>query len=174
MAQDSRRVVIIGGGHNGLVTAFYLAQAGFAPVVLEAREVLGGVAATEEIHPGFRCPTVMHAVDPVLQEIAKDLQLEKHGLQSVSADPRIIALHPDGRVLRIHTDPDRTAAGLKAFSERDAAKYLEFHSCLARLGAALQPMLSTPPPDMDHLKLSDYANLAGFGLKFRNLARKDA
>jgi phytoene dehydrogenase-like protein len=174
MAHDSRSVVIIGGGHNGLVTAFYLAQAGFSPVVLEAREVLGGVAATEEIHPGFRCPTVMHAVDPVLPEIAKDLQLEKHGLQSVSSDPRILALHPDGRALHIHADPDRTAAGLESFSERDAAKYLEFHSCFARLGAALQPMLSTAPPDMDHLKLSDYANLAGFGLKFRNLARKDA
>src|SRR6185369_14118514 len=174
MAQDSRRVVIIGAGHNGLVTAFYLAKAGFAPVILEAREIVGGVAATEEIHPGFRCPTVLHSVNPVLPQIAKDLQLEKHGVKTFNDDPRVIALHPDGRALRLHAGADRTAAGLKSFSERDAAKYVDFHSCIARLGAVLQPMLSTIPPGVDHLKLGDYANLAGFGLKFRGLDRKDA
>jgi len=174
MAQDSRRVVIIGGGHNGLVAAFYLAKAGFAPIVLEAREIVGGVAATEEIHPGFRCPTVLHSLIPVLPQIGKDLQLSNH-LPKIPIDgPEVTALHPDGRALRLDLQAERTAHFLRSFSERDAAKYLEFHSCFARLGAALQPMLSTIPPDIDHLKLSDYANLAGFGLKFRGLDRKDA
>src|SRR6185369_994855 len=174
MTQDSRRVVIIGAGHNGLVTAFYLAKAGFAPVILEARDIAGGVAATEEIHPGFRCPTVLHSLVAVLPQIAKDLQLLKNGPKTPIDGPEVIALHPDGRALRLDILAERTAHFLRSFSERDATKYLEFHSCFARLGAALQPMLSTIPPDIDHLKLGDYANLAGFGLKFRGLDRKDA
>src|SRR5882724_248686 len=73
------RVVIIGAGHNGLVAACYLAKAGLAPLVLERREVVGGVAVTEEFHRGFLCPAVLHGAGPLLPKIAAELQLEKHG-----------------------------------------------------------------------------------------------
>ena len=71
------RVVIIGGGHNGLVAAFYLAKAGFAPLVLERREIVGGSAVTEEIHAGFRCPALLHAAGPLLPQVVQD-RSEEH------------------------------------------------------------------------------------------------
>ena len=89
MANEAGRVVIIGGGHNGLVAAFYLAKAGFAPLVLERREIVGGVAVTEEIHPGFRCPTVVHMAGPLLPQVMKDLQLEKHGLNTIGGKTQL-------------------------------------------------------------------------------------
>jgi phytoene dehydrogenase-like protein len=166
--------VIIGCGHNGLVTAFYLAKAGFAPLVLERRQIAGGTAVTEEIHPGFRCSTVAHVAGPLLPQVVKDLQLEQHGLQTINTDVRTITLHPDGRSLRIYDDPQRTANELAAFSPRDALNYPEFRSCLGRLGAAIRPLISITPPDIDHLKIGDYLSAGSFGLKFRELEKKDA
>ena len=131
MAAERGRVVIIGAGHNGLVAAFYLAKAGFAPLVLERRRIAGGIAVTEEIHPGFRCPAVLHTAGPLLPQIARDLQLEKHGLRTVMPEVLIKALHPDGRPLNIYADAERTAKELAAFSSRDAGKYLEFQKTFA-------------------------------------------
>jgi phytoene dehydrogenase-like protein len=174
MPNPTVRVVIIGGGHNGLVAAIYLAKAGFVPVVLERRGVLGGVAATEEIHPGFRCPAIAHAAGPLLGQLSQDLELERHGLQIAKQDLHTVALHPDGRALRIYDDPQRTAKEIAPFSEKDARQYPQFHASLNRLGAALRPLLSATPPDIDHLKLGDYLNLGKFGLNFRSLSREDA
>jgi phytoene dehydrogenase-like protein len=174
MANKARRVVIIGGGHNGLVAAVYLAQAGFAPLVLERRHLVGGIAATEEFHPGFRCPAIAHMAGPLLPQVMKDLQLEKHGLQTINTDTRLVALDPEGRALRIYDDPQRTANELSAFSKHDAGNYSQFHSCFSRLGAVLRPLVSIAPPEIDHLQIGDYLNLGRFGLKFRRLERKDA
>src|SRR5713101_7156047 len=107
MANMRKRVVIVGAGHNGLVAAFYLAKAGLAPLVLERREIVGGSAVTEEIHPGFRCPTVMHTAGPLLPQVLSDLQLAKQGLQMITPDVHIAALHPDGHALRVYEDPQR-------------------------------------------------------------------
>ena len=76
---SQRDVVIIGGGHNGLVTAYYLAKAGMKPLVLERRPQAGGAAVTEEFHPGFRCSTLSHAAGPLRPEVAADMQLARHG-----------------------------------------------------------------------------------------------
>ena len=104
-------VIVIGAGHNGLVTAFYLAKAGFSTLVLERRQIIGGTAVTEEIHPGFRCPAVFHSAGPLLPKIAHDMQLEKNGLQMIRPDVRVLALAPGGSsALRIYDDPQRTAA----------------------------------------------------------------
>jgi phytoene dehydrogenase-like protein len=166
MATETRRVVIIGGGHNGLVAAFHLAKAGFAPLLLEKRGVVGGVAVVEEIHPGFRCPTLLHSAGPLLGLPAV--------MRHLASPSHSIALHPEGRALRIYEDPQRTAAELTAFSAHDAKGYPEFHSCLIRLGAALRPIISITPPNTDSLMFGDYLNLGRFGLKFRGLDRKDA
>ena len=80
----NRDVVIIGGGHNGLVTAFYLAKAGYKPLVLERRVQPGGAAITEEFHPGFRCSTLAHSAGPLRPDIVRDMQLEKHGLNMIA------------------------------------------------------------------------------------------
>src|SRR5277367_445716 len=78
---DTRDVIIVGGGHNGLVAAFYLAKAGFKPLVLERRAQVGGAAITEEFHPGFRCSTLAHNTGPLRADIVRDMQLERHGLK---------------------------------------------------------------------------------------------
>src|SRR6266487_871795 len=81
---ETRDVVIIGGGHNGLVTAFYLAKAGYKPLVFERRAQPGGAAITEEFHPGFRCSTLTHSAGPLRPDVVRDMQLEKHGLKMIA------------------------------------------------------------------------------------------
>src|SRR5690349_4697022 len=115
--------LIIGGGHNGLVTAFYLAKAGRKPLVLERRPVVGGCAISEEFAPGFKSATLAHALGPLRPSIARDMHLERRGVQFVHPDPRLIALTQDGRALSFSTDPQRTADAIKPFSERDASRY---------------------------------------------------
>src|SRR5581483_3246391 len=92
MPNASDRIIVIGGGANGLVAAFYLAKAGHPTLVLERRAVTGGSLVTEEIHPGFRCPTVLHSTAPIRPGIVRDMQLEKHGLKSMTVDTRVLAL----------------------------------------------------------------------------------
>ena len=82
-----QRVVLIGGGHNALITAFYLAKGGFKPLVLERREMVGGGAITEEFHPGFHASTLAHTLGPLRADIAKDLQLEKFDCEILRPDP---------------------------------------------------------------------------------------
>src|SRR5512138_1667549 len=115
MTNEARRVVIIGGGHNGLVAAFYLAKAGLAPLVLERRNVVGGVASLEEIHPGFRCPVIAHVTGPLLPEVAVRVRAV-YDRARAGIGRGIVALHPDGRALRIHENPQRTVAELEIFS----------------------------------------------------------
>src|SRR6267143_5285716 len=134
MAGRRQRVVIIGAGHNGLVAAFYLAKAGLPALLLEGRQVIGGTAATEEIHPGFRCPTVLHSTGSLLPQIVRDMQLDKQGLVTRRPDLRVLALDPKGQSVRIYEDPQQTAAGLTSLSSSDAKKYLEFHASFEHLG----------------------------------------
>src|SRR5579872_5904320 len=101
-------VVIIGGGHNGLVTAFYLAKAGLKPLVLERRAQPGGAATTEEIAPGFRCPTLAHSAGPLCPDVVRDMGLAQQGLRVLNPDVAVVALSPDGRSLTLHTDLQRS------------------------------------------------------------------
>src|SRR5262245_44251600 len=174
MAHETGRIVVVGGGHNSLVTAFYIAKAGYQPLVLERREITGGVAVTEEIYPGFRCPALVHMAGPLSPQVMRDMQLESGGLQLIKPDLTTLALDPDERSLHIYADPQRTASALAAVSPRDAAKYLEFYAVFQRIGHALAPLLSMTPPDVDNLKMDDYFNLGKAGLKFRRLDKKDA
>ena len=101
----AREIVIIGAGHNALVAAFYLAQKGLKPLVLERRAIVGGASVTEEFHPGFRCSTVAHAGGPPLASIVRDMQLAKHGLERLESPVRLFAPSLDGRALVLTTDP---------------------------------------------------------------------
>src|SRR6202011_1438555 len=117
-----QRVVLIGGGHNALVTAFYLAKGGFKPLILERREFVGGAAITEEFHPGFRASTLAHTVGPLRSDIAADMQLERYECQMVHPNPRLFAPTPDGKALLFYNDHARTAGGIARFSPKDAAE----------------------------------------------------
>src|ERR1700740_2832918 len=106
-----RDIVIIGGGHNGLIAAFYLAKAGFKPLVLERSAQGGGAAVTDELHPGFRCSTLAHNAGPIRPEIVRDMQLERHGLRLITPEVCVTALSPDGRALTLYQDAGKSGQG---------------------------------------------------------------
>jgi len=166
-------VVVIGGGPNGLAAAALLAKGGRKAIVLEAREVVGGAAVTEEFHPGFRASTVAHTAGPLRPKLVAALDLHRHGLEWTQPEPRLFAPHPDGRGLSLFGDPARTAAELGRFSSRDAARYPEFHASQGRLAAVLGRLLELTPPDVERPGLRDLFPLAGFGWALRRLGRED-
>src|ERR1700731_4738220 len=125
-----QRVVLIGGGHNALITAFYLAKGGFKPLVLERREIVGGGAITEEFHPGFRASTLAHAMGPLRADVARDIKLEKFGCEVLYPDPRVFAPTPDGESLLFYNDHAKTAGGIARLSAKDATRYTEFAEAL--------------------------------------------
>ena len=110
---DKRDFIIIGGGHNGLVTAFYLARAGHRPLVLERRGVVGGAAITDEFHPGFKVSTLAYACGPVHPDVVRDMRLQDHGLAMLCSEAQLFAPSPDGRALVLHADPKRSAESMR-------------------------------------------------------------
>lgn len=173
MADTKRDIVIIGGGHNGLVTAFYLAKAGFKPLVLERRSQVGGAAITDEFHPGFRCSTLAHSAGPILPSIVRDMQLEKHGAKFITPDACVTALSPDGRALSLYQDAGKSAQAIAAFSQRDAAKYPEFANSLEKIGKVIAEVLATTPPDIDHPSSGDLWSMLKTGRALRGLGKRD-
>lgn len=170
---ETRDVVVIGGGHNGLVTAFYLAKAGFRPLVLERRSQTGGAAITEEFHPGFRCSTLAHSAGPLLPEIVSDMQLERHGLKLIQPEVAVTALSQEGRALVLYTDVKRTAEEIRKFSANDAEKYSEFQQSLEKIGKVIGQVLKQTPPDIDDPNRSDLWGMLTTGRALRKLGKKD-
>ncbi|MGH9498626.1 MAG: phytoene desaturase family protein [Terriglobales bacterium] len=170
---STRDVVIIGGGHNGLVTAFYLAQAGFKPLVLERRPQPGGAAITQEFHPGFRCSTLAHSAGPLRPDIVRDMQLEKHGLKLVSPDVATVSLSPDGRALTLYRNLEKSVAEIAKFSQKDAAKYPEFQQTLNKISKVIAEALALTPPDIDHPSKGDLWGMLQTGRAIRKLGKKD-
>jgi phytoene dehydrogenase-like protein len=169
----NRDVVIIGGGHNGLVTAFYLAKAGYKPLVLERRAQPGGAAITEEFHPGFRCSTLAHSAGPIRPDIVSDMQLEKHGLNMISTEVAVTALSPDGRALTLYKDPAKAAQEIEKFSQKDAAKYPQFQASLAKMGRVIGKALTLVPPDIDNPTSGDLWGMLNTGRAVRKLGKRD-
>ena len=167
------RVIIIGAGHNGLVTAYYLAKAGLKPLVLERRDVIGGACVTEEFHRGFRCSTLANSAGPLLTQIVSDLQLKIHGLEFIAPTVRVAALNRNGPPICVYEDVKRTAKELGAHSKPDSEKYLEFLSCFNNIGRALRPLLTMTPPNVEALSKSELWDLGKLGWKIRGLGKKD-
>jgi phytoene dehydrogenase-like protein len=166
-----QRVVLIGGGHNALITAFYLAKGGFKPLVLERREMVGGGAITEEFHPGFRASTLAHTLGPLRADVAKDLQLEKFDCEILRPDPRVFAPAPDGRALFFYDNAARTAAGIATLSAKDAAKYTQFAESLEETAGFFAQLASITPPAIDHPTPEDLWNLLKTGRSVRRLGK---
>lgn len=168
-----RDIIILGAGHNALVTAFYLAKAGHRPLVLERRNVVGGAAITEEFFPGFKCSTLAHAGGPPLAAILKDMQLARHGLQKLEAPVRIFAPSPDGRALTLYSDAKLSAKEVEKFSPKDAAQYVEFQESIARLAGIAAQLLKLTPPVIEKPSKEDIWKLLKIGRKVRGLGKKE-
>ena len=168
-----RDIIILGGGHNALVTAFYLAKKGYKPLILERREIIGGAAVTEEFHPGFKCSTVAHAGGPPLAAIVKDMQLARHGLQKLESPVRIFAPNPDGRALTLYTDAQRSAEEVKKFSAKDAANYVDFQDSLARIAGIAAQLMELTPPVIEKPSKEDIWKFLKVGRKVRGLGKKE-
>jgi len=171
MAQ-SHDVIILGAGHNGLVTAFYLAKAGFRPLVLERRPVVGGCAMTEEFRPGFRCSRLAHATGPVRSDIVGDMELAKHGLKTYTPTVRVLSLAPGGN-LALYGDTARSQSEIARFSQKDAASYAQFQQSLSRIAEVAALLLSITPPDIDEPGANNLWELLKTGQKIRGLGEKD-
>jgi phytoene dehydrogenase-like protein len=166
-----QRVVIVGGGHNALITAFYLAKGGFKPLVLERREIVGGGAITEEFHPGFHAPTLAHTTGPLRADIAHQMRLDKHGLQMLYPDPRVCAPTPDGRALLFYNDHAKTAGGIARFSAKDAESYTKFAAALEEIAEIFAQIASITPPAIDSPSPEDFWNLFKTGRNVRGLGK---
>ncbi len=170
---SKRDIVIIGAGHNGLVTAFYLAKAGFKPLLLEARDQVGGCAVTEEIAPGFRCSTLAHSSGPIRSDVYRDMRLEQHGLKVLRSDLRLFAPAPDGRALFLYDDAAKSAQSIANLSAKDAERYQEFQHVITRMSAVLGKMMSVTPPSVDAPSGADMMNMLKVGRGVRGLGKKD-
>ncbi|WP_177242607.1 phytoene desaturase family protein [Amycolatopsis marina] len=138
---ESYDVVVIGAGHNGLVCAAYLGQAGYRVAVVERRELVGGACITEEIFPGHRFSTASLVTTLFRKEIIDDLSLAKHGMEVLERDPSVTALLPDGRYLTFSADSAKMAAEIGKFSEQDADKYFEYGDAMRRIARFAEPYL---------------------------------
>ena len=168
-----RNAIILGAGHNGLVTAFYLAKAGLKPLVLERRSVVGGAAVTEEFHPGFKCPTLAHASGPLGTDIVRDMQLERNGLEMIPAKASVATIAEDGRALALSSDIAKSCAAIAEFSKKDAEKFAGFHRVLTRLAEAIAPVMNQTPPSIDEPSKGDLWNLLNAGRRVRGLGERD-
>ena len=150
MATSTRHnydAIIIGGGHNGLIAAGYLAKSGKSICVLERRHVLGGCATTEALWPGYKVSTAAYVISLLLPEITRDLKLKQYGYEVLPRSPSSFTPLLDGRSLTLGPDAALTQREISKFSQRDAAAYPKYNDLLERIAAVLEPLLNKPAPD---------------------------
>ena len=141
--------IVIGGGHNGLTAAYYLANAGVRTLVLERREIVGGACVTEEIAPGCRASTTSYIASMLRPEVIRDLRLERHGLRMIPCEPGLQAAFEDGTVVPWWSDHDRAVKEFaSSISEEDAMSFDRVHRRLHGLARYLQPFFLEEPPNL--------------------------
>ncbi len=180
MSKGSRPVVdavVIGAGHNGLVTAGYLARSGLRVVVVERSDVAGGATRTAEIAPGVRAPVVAHTVGRLRRSVIRDLDLHRHGLHLIRPDVRAFAPQPDGRAVTLWGDARRTAEALREWSAKDSHAYAGFDARVRSLASFLAYLAVSTPPDVKAPSVQDALMGLRLGRAFQGFgsrARREA
>src|SRR5215216_4684565 len=174
MPTNTYDAIIIGAGHNGLVTAAYLAKAGYKVLVLERREIVGGCCITEELWPGFKVSTAAYVNSLLRPEIIRDLDLKKYGFEMLPRSPSSFTPFPDGRYLMMGPDREMTTREIAKFSKKDAEAYPKYEDMLTQVADFLEPMLTQTPPDPFANRLGDLWKLGKLGWSFRRLGRQTA
>jgi phytoene dehydrogenase-like protein len=164
--------VVIGGGHNGLVAAATMARARRRVLVLERSDELGGAARTVEVAPGFRAPALLHTMGGLRRSVIRDLGLERHGLRLVRPGAAAFVPEPDGGGVVLHTDPRRTADGLRERSARDAAAYPAFDARIRSLASFMAHVSAATPPDIEAPSLRDGFGALRLGRALRRIGKR--
>ena len=164
--------VVIGGGHNGLTAAAYLARSGRRVLVLERRHVLGGAAVTEEVFPGFRFSVCSYVVSLLRPEIIRELDLPRHGLEILPLDGTFTPM-PDGDYLWRVNDHSKTRREIARHSRLDAEAYDEYAKAMVEMARVVKPILGMTPPDPLSLHPRDLGSLVFLGNRFRRLSDED-
>jgi phytoene dehydrogenase-like protein len=162
--------VVVGGGHNGLTAAAYLARAGLTTLVLERRDIVGGCCVTEEIAPGCRVSTTSYIASMLRPEVISDLRLRNYGLRMVPCDPAIQVPFPDGHVVPWWADRERAKEEFKKISVKDAETFVQVDDRLKKLARYLQPFFMEPPPEIDTRSMRGWTDLFRVGSKFRGIS----
>lgn len=166
--------IVVGAGHNGLVTACYLARAGLRVLIVERRHVVGGACVTEETFPGFKVSTAAYVNSLFHKAIVRDLKLSAHGYEVLARDPSSFTPLPDGRSLLMGPDADLTRKEIAKFSVRDAERYPRYEAMLERVATVIEPTLTMAPPDLLRPRLGDVRTLLSLGRAFRRLGDRAA
>ncbi len=160
--------IVVGGGHNGLICAAYLARAGLRVVALEAREQVGGAATTEEVWPGYRVSVLSYVVSLLRPVVVRELELARLGYRVLPLDPAYFMPFPDGRGLLYWEEVHRAAEEIARFSDHDARAFLDYDRLLGQLVQVVRPLLDRVPPGLDRLGPPDLRRLLQLGRHLRH------
>jgi phytoene dehydrogenase-like protein len=176
MSADKPKVfdaIVVGGGHNGLTAAAYLARAGLSTLVVERREMVGGCCVTEEIAPGCRASTTSYIASMLRPEVIRDLKLGEHGLRMVPCDPALQVPFLDGHVVPWWAQQERAVAEFSKISAEDAKTFVRVDKQLKALARYLQPFFLEPPPEPGADSLAGWSDLLRVGKRFRKISSRE-